>query len=353
MWEQLIYTAVDEVVDGKEISGWHVKERSQGLDDEQVAYLLSLVRPALDSIEPLDILPTAEEIRRADRRMTQFPTPWGTALIQTAPAGRDVVGRPNTCTHVLLDMSDDHVPMVDLIRYWRAEFWITPFGQDAVRDAVLPSERSIRVGEVDDESVQQFLSEPGRLDTLVSLISALSLVLVSKRTGDVAGPQTVVLPVSSVEESVLWIAAVGGLTFPLSVRSIAWSTLERMNNSFAVDGLVGRGLDLACVPSSDVEDVGTRDSRLLVVRSTVSQPESLDANWARLAAAISSLDAYNEVVEGIRDIAAELVDQSFFSLAWPLAMAEACDEGILTPLESVSPGYLTDIINEELVSCEF
>lgn len=352
MWEQLIYTAVDEVVDGKEISGWHVKERSQGLDDEQVAYLLSLVRPALDSIEPLDILPTAEEIRRADRRMTQFPTPWGTALIQTAPAGRDVVGRPNTCTHVLLDMSDDHVPMVDLIRYWRAEFWITPFGQDAVRDAVLPSERSIRVGEVDDESVQQFLSEPGRLDTLVSLISALSLVLVSKRTGDVAGPQTVVLPVSSVEESVLWIAAVGGLTFPLSVRSIAWSTLERMNNSFAVDGLVGRGLDLACVPSSDVEDVGTRDSRLLVVRSTVSQPESLDANWARLAAAISSLDAYNEVVEGIRDIAAELVDQSFFSLAWPLAMAEACDEGILTPLESVSPGYLTDIINEELVSCE-
>lgn len=186
----------------------------------------------------------------------------------------------------------------------------------------------------------------------MSLISALSLVLVSKRTGDVAGPQTVVLPVSSVEESVLWIAAVGGLTFPLSVRSIAWSTLERMNNSFAVDGLVGRGLDLACVPSSDVEDVGTRDSRLLVVRSTVSQPESLDANWARLAAAISSLDAYNEVVEGIRDIAAELVDQSFFSLAWPLAMAEACDEGILTPLESVSPGYLTDIINEELVSCE-
>lgn len=352
MWEQLVYTSVDEVVDGKTISGWHVKERSDGLTQEQVETLLTLVRQVLVPVTPLDPFPTNDEVWNADRRLSQFMTPWGTALIQTALAGVDATGRPNTFTHALLETADQPAPNRHLVDFWRAPWWLTPFGHQAVKEASLPSPDEIGPGSsITDDVVAEFFSDPERLNALGALVEAVAENKVEKADG--SPRKTVVVPVLSSEEAALWVAGLSRLTAPRLSREISWSTIERVQHQIDVEGLVQRGLDIAFVPEDDLHGKQLPEGLIQIVPSKLVEPSVPRTSWGALTAgALRSSQDLQEAIEGIQDLMEELDDQRGISFSWPLAMAEACDRGLLKASEVAGQAKRQkEWVDHELLTC--
>lgn len=362
MWEQLTYTSVDEVVDSKNISGWHIKDRTPGLTDEQAEALLSFVRQALTPIKPLGISPTRQEMYDSDRRLSQFVTPWGTALVHTAPAGLDATQRPNTMTHILLEVDPGTNPTDYLIDFWRAPWWLTPHNHETVKQSSLPPSDLIGIGSSDvsgDDArgqfihkMQGFLDEPGRLNALGALVDAVALGIEGEEAENAR--RTIVMPIASSDEAAFWIAAMSRLTLPAHARRISWSTLERLASPLDVQGLSKRGLDIAFVPKVDLENLRTEGTELVVLSDALDQPIEPRSRWGSLASgALGSLEKFSEVCGEVQFVGEEIGDQSDISLAWPLAIAGGGYKGLLTPPDgSKAQRELEDLIDRELLVCQ-
>ena len=79
--EQLLYTNVDRVVDGQELSGWQTMATTPGMDEAEADWLRSLIDPGLSGTRPLPGYPTPEQVAAADRRLRQVPSSSGTVLV--------------------------------------------------------------------------------------------------------------------------------------------------------------------------------------------------------------------------------------------------------------------------------
>ena len=350
---QLLYTNADRVVDGVKTGGWQILEQSPALDDVTASRLLALVEPRLNPVSPLSGFPTPEEIANAARRYAQIPTDDGTVLVHTAPAGADATGRPNTMNHVVL-LADEERPSVCTADLWRSPDWCVPFGPDEVRATAMPASNRIRAGQsVSDDSVSDFMAVPGRGAVLVALAEILDGVLaqrVNRSATSVDKTTTVLLPVPSTDEAALWVGALQRTCAPRTGRLLGFSTLERVGTERDLEALAASGIDLACVPEQDLAGMPIHRSGLAVVDPQTPPTSAPDSAWARMVAAMTAdLGAWVAGVEAVRDVLDLLEDHRDVAPGWPLAMAEACDPGLLAGRAEELVG---EAVEHELVACQ-
>ena len=342
MIEQLIYTSVDEVVEGVPLSGWRVKEQTEGLSEEQVAALLSNLRAELKPIRELDGFPSIEEIDEADRRLVQLPTKWGTALLHTAPAGKDTTRRVNTCNHVVLEVGHDADATGFTVDSWRAPWWLAPFGPNAVRDSKLPHLESIVAGtDVSSARILDFLSVPGNLSMLCQMAEIV-----------LAGPDApmVIVPVQSTDESALWIASLCRLMTPLAARGLGWSTLERVANQTNLNDILRQGFDLICVPEDDVVSIDNNEARVHVVAKVPFQPSS--PLGFLLQVLLTSEESYSQVIDVIEDVTALISDQTGLTRSWAVTLSAVYDDSILGSMNERESVGVSLAISRDLLECD-
>ncbi|MCR2052814.1 hypothetical protein NSA19_08150 [Actinomyces bowdenii] len=371
---QLLYSNVDRVIDGRETSGWQTMARSPQLDDATAATMLSLIEPSLAPIAALPGFPTPEEVAGADRRMAQIPTSAGLAVVHTAPAGKDTTGRPNTMSHVLLLQAEPSAPRMRTIDLWRSPGWVAPFGPDRVRRAELPDPSAIVPGDtVDDDAVADFIASGSRAEVLAALADALEPVLSGAHDAASPGGPTVVLAVDSTDEAALWIGALLRTCAPAQGRRLGYSVLQRLSTATDVSMLRESPLHLACVPRQDLERLDAMASGLRIIDPAASahgaQPDgggddghhggggggqaSGDdgprTTWGVLVLAMAQdLGTWVAAYEGMGEILSLMDDHEDLTPAWPLAMAEACEPGVLGPrLREEGEGS----IEQALIAC--
>lgn len=360
---QLLYSNVDRVIDGRETSGWQTMARSPQLDDATATTMLSLIEPSLAPITALPGFPTPEEVAGADRRMAQVPTSAGLAVVHTAPAGKDTTGRPNTMSHVLLLQAEPSAPRMRTIDLWRSPGWVAPFGPDRVRMAELPDPSAIVPGDsVDDDAVADFIASGSRAEALAALADALEPVL-SGAHGSGPAPQapgatgspTVVLVVDSTDEAALWIGALLRTCAPAQGRRLGYSVLQRLSTDTDMAMLRDSPLDLACVPRQDLAGLDPMAGGLRVIDPADpaygAQPCSGRRDgrhsghgggraglgdhgpcttWGALVLAMArDLGTWVAAYEGMGEVLSLMDDHGDLTPAWPLAMAEACEPGVL------------------------
>lgn len=347
--EQLLYTNVDRVVDGQELSGWQTMATTPGMDEAEADWLRSLIDPGLSGTRPLPGYPTPEQVAAADRRLRQVPSSSGTVLVHTAPAGTDSTGRTNSMTHVLL-LPRQAAPSLRTTDLWRSPGWVTPFGAQAVRDAVLPPPQDLVPGEVTTmDAVTEFVLQEGRGAVLTALADALEPVLASRVPGPPrpAPDTTVLLGVRSTDEAALWVAALQRCCAPLTGCYLGFSTLETAGTMTEVDAVMASPTDLACVPLAELEAVEARPG--LVVINPDSPPTSApQGTWGKLVAAMtSSMARWVTGQEGLETVLSLLEDHRELTPAWPLAMAEASEPGLFSDVINV-----TADVDRELMTCQ-
>ena len=358
--EQMLYTNVDRVVDGQELSGWQTMATTAGMNERTTDWLRGLIDPSVTGMRPLPGYPTPEQIAAADRRLRQIPSAGGTVLIHTAPAGADSTGRTNSMTHALVLQPGQAAPTLRTSDLWRSPGWVVPFGAQAVRDAVLPPAEAFAPGDVITlDAVTDFVLQDGHGAVLAALADALEPVLASRvrayaSTSAPAEPSggaeavTVLLGVRSTDESALWIAALQRCCAPLTARHLGYSTLEAAGTTTDVDGIMSSTTDLACVPLEELRTVGTGRAGLIVL-----DPEGLTAGapegtWGRLVAAMtSSVGAWVAGQDGLDTVLSLISDHRELTPAWPLAMAEACEPGLFS-----THGDVVANVDRELVTCQ-
>lgn len=339
MPEQLFYTSVDRTVSGRSTSGWQVAERTPGWDEGRASAVVGVIDPRLLPAHPLSAFPTAEEVAAADRRLSQRVAPEGTLLLHTAPAGPDTTRRPTTVTHVLLREWDADDPLPLGIDLWRSPGWLTPFGAEQVRGSRLPPASAIAPGPVvDDDAVAELVSRPGSDAVLAALADAACT------------HQPVVLATETVDEAAVWIGALSRLTAPASAARISWSLLERIESPHDGETLAGAGWDIVCIPRADLAHIDPRHAPVTVVDPHRPPEEQPATAWGRLAAAAASdVAAWVSALDGLREVLDELPRGEQMPFAWPLAMAQAREDGLL---DAESPGSLTTVVQEVLLSSE-
>lgn len=348
---QLLYTNTDRVVDGARAGGWQILARSPTLDDAMASRLLALVEPRLNPVAPLSGFPTPEEVGSAARRLAQVPTADGTVLVHTAPAGADATGRPNTMTHIAV-LADEKRPAVCTADLWRSPGWRVPFGPDEVRATRMPAAGEIIPGRnVSDDSVADFMAESGRAAVLVALADLLGDVLARRADAPADKTTTVLLGTDSTDEAALWVGALQRTCAPCTGRRLGFSTLERVGSARDIESLMASGVDLACVPRRDLEALSAR--RGVVVVDPQAPPTLPPATaWARLVAGMTTdLGAWVAGVEAVREVLDRLSDHRDLTPGWPLAMAEACDPGVLTGSDR-GEGPVDEAADHELVACQ-
>ena len=344
---QLLYTNVDRVADGRAVSGWQTMEVSAGLDEAGATLMRGLIEPSLNPLRPLPGFPTPEEIGAAERRFAQVPTGIGTVLVHTAPAGVDTTGRPNTMSHLVL-LPDEPAPALMTADLWRSPGWVAPFGPDRVRGSSLPDPAALVAGSaVDDDAVADFVAAAPRGPVLGAMADALQprvLARVDGRAPDEAA-DLVVVACASTDEAALWVGALQRTCAPATGRLLGFSTLERLTGSGDLERLSGMGLDLVFVPPPDLEAVWRRTGALVVDPDRPPSTAPI-TGWGRLVAAVcQDRGAWMAGTVAQREVMGLLADHRDLSPAWPLAVAEACDPGLLAD-------ELDDVVECELVDCQ-
>ena len=355
---QLLYTNTDRLVDGEHSRGWQVLARSESLDEHLSSRALTLIDPQLNPVTSLAGFPTPEEIAAAERRYAQIPTPDGTVLVHTAPAGTDRTGRPNTMNHVVM-LPEQATAALATADLWRSPGWCTPYGVDQVRSSNLP--QALPAGSVvDDDSVADFMAVPGRGAVLAALAQNVEEVLVRRACAPVDFTTTVLLVVESTDEAALWLGALQRTCAPMTGQRLGFSTLERVAGRGDLEAVLKSRIDVACVPRQDLESLRADEHGFVVIDPAQPQEEPT-GSWARLVRAMAAdLGAWVAGVEAVREILGLLDDHRDLTPGWPLAMAESCDPGLLgdgsVPPSgaSGSPGApgVDDAVDSELVACQ-
>ncbi|SPT52938.1 Uncharacterised protein [Actinomyces bovis] len=348
--EQLLYSNVDRVVDGRSTSGWQTMEVSSGLDEAASKLLLNLVEPILNPPRALPGFPTPEEVATAERRMAQTPLGIGTALVHTAPAGVDTTGRPNTISHVLL-LPEQPAPTVPTAALWRSAGWVVPFGPEQVREASLPDPAAIVPGmAVTEDTVAAFIAAAPRGPVLAALADALEERLIQRLAGadcSVQPTSVVAVACDSTDEAALWVACLQLTCAPATTGRLGFSTLERIAGSRDLERVAGKGLDLVFMPRSDLEAAGR--AKALVIDPAAPPTELPRTGWGRLVYAVAqNLGSWMAGTQAQRDILSLLSDHRTLSPGWPLAVAECCDPGLLGDIAGTG---LDESIEHELVVC--
>lgn len=346
---QLLYANVDRVVDGRETSGWQLMACEPAIADDLRERLLTHIRPELDLVVPLPDFPTPQEEAAADRRLTQVLTVDGTVLAHTAPAGPDTTGRANTMSHLIL-LAAEPAPAQATADLWRSPAWSTPVGAQAVRQARVSAPDAFLPGTVvTEETVAAFITQAGCGPVLAYIADLLDERLRARVTGERVDGATLVLPVQSTDEAALWIGALQRTCAPATARLLGYTTFARAAAPLEVDALASSGLDLVCVPASDRLDVVDQHPDTALVTAQAAAAHTLTTAWGVLVAAMSrDLGTWQGARSAMRDLLSFLTVHTDLSPAWPLAMVEASDAGIL----GVSDGHLDTTVDLELVACQ-
>lgn len=327
-WEQLLYTSVDHVVDGRASSGWQVKDRSEDMDDGLAQELVSLVQPQLNPIETLSGFPTEEEIAAADRRLTQRVVHGMPVLLHTAPAGQDTTGRPNTVTHVLVDRSGDGTRQLLGTSAWRAPWWSTPYGAEAVRGASLAPQEAIGPGgDVTFDRAAALIAGGSAGPVLAALADAIA-------HGVSAGssPHSLaVLVIDRADDVPQWLGALERTCVAETARRIQWSTLERVSSERDLEALRDRGFSVVGVPRSDISSIGRVPSGCRIIdpesRAGLDEPRT---PWGRFVRAMASdITVWIPAMDALAMVENNLVDQQGVPFAWSAAMAQIVSPGLL------------------------
>ena len=222
-------------------------KQAEGLSEDEVVALRARVTTQFDAGFALPQFPSPDEVAQFPRRLVYAPIGSGVAWWHTAPAGSDASGRPgNVFAHVVLDRSPSEPADGRPIELWRSADWLTPFGPDAVRDAVLPAEVRPDPGPaVSVDAAIDFVLDLThfRLGTLGALLDGCAEAI--------RGGRRVVLASEDVESAAMWIGAICYL-MPAGFASARFffSTLERHGT---VRAAFDNGVHLACVPMADAE----------------------------------------------------------------------------------------------------
>lgn len=336
-WQQLLYTSVDHVVDGRASSGWQVKERSEELGDDLAQELVSLVQPQLTPIKNLTGFPTEAELASADRRLTQRVVHGMPVLLHTAPAGQDTTGRPNTVTHVLVDRSTETSRPLLGAGAWRAPWWSTPYGAEAVRGAALASQEAIVPGgAVTFDSIASLIDGGEAAPVLAALADVIAL-------GEAAAASDrrplAVLVIETADTLPLWLGALERTCAADAMRRTQWSSLERISSERDLEALRERGFSVVGVPREDLSNVHRMPPGCVVLDpgspTGVGGPRT---PWGRFVQAMaSSMAAWITALDALSLVENSLADQRGVTFAWNAAMAQI-----------VSPGLLDDVFDGDV-----
>lgn len=200
-----------------------------------------------------------------------------------------------------------------------------------------------------EETVAAFITQAGCGPVLAYIADLLDERLRARVTGERVDGATLVLPVQSTDEAALWIGALQRTCAPATARLLGYTTFARAAAPLEVDALASSGLDLVCVPASDRLDVVDQHPDTALVTAQAAAAHTLTTAWGVLVAAMSrDLGTWQGARSAMRDLLSFLTVHTDLSPAWPLAMVEASDAGIL----GVSDGHLDTTVDLELVACQ-
>lgn len=331
-WGQLTFTSVDLDEDGR-LGGWQVKDEDPTLTSEEKRLLGEHLDSTLDTVDEIPRFVRPEDLATLPRRLMVSPSAGALAFWHAAPAGVDATGRPgNVFVHALVDRRDPMSTHPDRpIEMWRSPAWLTPFGQADVRAATLPDERSIVPGDAADRrAALDHIFDPDRPyrpGVLSVLADAVHWAAETKGT--------VVLGVPNPDDAALWISALGQMCAPATIRSVTWSTYERVRDGRDLATLAH--LTLACVPQRDLVAVPA-GSPVVVIDSdedflpvqwgdvptlTRHGNEVAVTAWGSLiAGATFSRDNADAVLKECDRLLARLLTHAGLTFALPLALVE-------------------------------
>lgn len=332
VWEQLTYTSADYFDSGSQTSGWHIRNRSAGLDDEQVEQLRAYIRSTLRLVTPLPGFPSEEQLASAETRLYLRQSPWGPVLTQTAQAGKDTTNRANTFTHMLLLAGKD-APRMLPAQAWRASWWLTPFGPAKVREAELPDPTLIGPGQcVTSASTRAWIMDGTHRDHIVVLVDHLARAWDARQTrsGPECAAPTVVFGVSSCDEAAQWLGIIGELCAPSTAWSFSWSGWEVPDVASDFERLRRDGLDLVMVPEERLSLVPTNGDFVTVSSSTATSSEPT-TTWGMLTRSVlRDPDVFAQMRLLAEDACDSVPWKVVPSPAWMLSAVEVFDEGLLT-----------------------
>ncbi len=281
--------------------GWQVKQVVGELEPDSIDELTARIVTRFDLEPALPAFPTPDQIRGRPARLSYMALDGSAgpsaAYWHTVDAGRDGTGRPgNVFAHVLARCTEDgeRADGFRPIELWRWSGWLSPYGQDEVKAAALPSGPPALAPNpaLSVQSTVTFLLDPvhDRTGVVRVLLDAVS----ARLSGQARGP--VVLAVDDHDRAAAWIAAVSHFLTPLGARALSWSTHDSVD---AVAAGSAADLHLVAVPRARAGELSGAAGVVAVVDEDEEPYLGDPGSVHRLAAgtvAVTPLSALAEAV---------------------------------------------------------
>jgi hypothetical protein len=336
--------------EGDAVGGWQFKQDSGSTPAER-EWTLPDIPTTLDPPQPLSRYPSPDELAAIPRRMA-FTAGDGALpafLVHSVAAGPDATRRPgNVFSHVLLDrdLADELAgeEPVRPIEYWRSPIWLTPYGPEAVRFALVdenvPPERGGTV--VRDRIIASFKDDPASANRITELLDATDAAL--------AGRTNVVLIVRDPEEAARWIGLLSFLASPPTAARLTFSTHERTAELLTNGARAMLSAVLTADffdPAADHPTIAAGQDRLVffdlspdpqVVRYG---PEQSQSDWSELIVELFDETAAT-IVQRLQmmDTVSRDYPEAAASPCWPLAVTMARTESEDEALQVVAAAIL-------------
>jgi hypothetical protein len=330
----LTYASLDSEADAG--GGWQFKQDSGSTAAER-EWTLPDIPTTLDSPQPLPRYPGPDELVAIPRRMA-FVAGDGALpafLVHSVAAGPDATRRPgNVFSQVLLDraLADELAGdnPVRPIEYWRSPTWLTPYGHDSVRSALVDEEVPPQRGEtaVCGRIIASFKDDPASANRLTELLDATDAAL--------AGKTSVVLVVGDQDEAARWIGLLSFLASPPTAARLTFSTYERTADLLANPARAMLSAVLTADffdPAADHPTIAAGQDRLVffdlspdpqVVRYGPEQPQS---DWSAMIVELFE-ETTATIVRWLQlmDAVSRDYPEADASPCWPLAVTMARTE---------------------------
>lgn len=341
MLAQLTYTSADYVDEKGAQSGWHIRQRSEGLDEQLENEIFRQIRPTFQPLVTLPVYASPEDIRSAEMRLSQSVTQTGAVLVNTVQAGNDTTGRPNTFSHACHIPTDRHGDFLG-ISAWRSDHWLTPLGAQAVSQAVFAESSDLLLNsEMDFDGFVLWVEEAEKASFLVKLVEALARTWVVDE--NLASRHLVAVAVESCDEAAECLNALSHVMAPGRAWKLSWSLWERITHISSFEALEQAKYDLVFIPQSDLGVITKLPENVTLLDMRDPEPGELTTSWARFVKAVlRDQDTIDDVFDDLRELGFGAGDTAHPE--WMLALAEAQNPGVLSCVDSDLEGQATAVL---------
>lgn len=344
MIKQYTYTSTDSTQARR--GGWQVKDNI-GLD-EQAEEAEVVFMKALRPIEPLadvPLLPNAQQREELPARLTLTDAADGVKrLAQERPAGTDASGRRgNSFTHVLIAPLGELAEQISLpIRAYKADWWLTPYGAEEVREANLDGDISLSPSFLPDDWMELLPLQDGdgasaELEFLRQLLNEVQATVQARLSGNVEERKLVVLQLDDLNRAPQWLELLQALMIVPDAWQMNFSTFERRVRAERATDLLRQGFDVVCSPSEE-QGVGGRNVVVFKPGSGAPLPveNQLEQKWG---------DLFSWIAQKKRDASSK--EELFMNIESLTSDATGSSKAAdITPSSDFGWGFCCALLNE-------